>query len=329
MNEPLSKYMKVGLVHFMAFPSTIKGEGPVYETIRKVALDDYFTAIEITTVKDEAERQRVKQMLQTSHMTVTYGGQPRLLTTGLNINDLNEDGRQAALANLKEGIDEAYEIGAIGFAFLSGRYEEATKEESYQALVASTKELCAYAKSKGPMRVALEVFDYDVDKKSLIGPAPLALRYAKEIRAEHDHFGLMVDLSHIPLIHETIEESLLPVKDYIIHAHIGNCVVKSPDLPAYGDVHPRFGFPGGENDVEQVKDYLQVLMDIGFLNSEKPPIVSFEIKPFGDEDPEVVIANAKRTLNEAWVKLEGQNEEYKSKTRHEDRYTGRLYPEPR
>jgi len=303
MQDSLVKYMKVGLVHFMAYPSTLKGEGPVVETIKKVALDEYFTAIEITTIKDNEVRQKVKQMLETSHMTVTYGAQPRLLTTGLNINDLNEEGRQKALANLKEGIDEAYEVGAVAFAFLSGRYEEATKEESYQALVKSTKEICAYAKSKGSMRISLEVFDYDVDKKSLIGPADLALRYAKEIREEHDHFGLMVDLSHIPLIHETIEESLLPVKDYIVHAHIGNCVVKSPDLPAYGDVHPRFGFPNGENDVEQVVDYLKVLLDIGYLNAENPPIVSFEIKPFGDEDSDIVIANAKRTLNEAWARV--------------------------
>ncbi len=303
MQDSLVKYMKVGLVHFMAYPSTLKGEGPVVETIKKVALDEYFTAIEITTIKDNEVRQKVKQMLETSHMTVTYGAQPRLLTTGLNINDLNEEGRQKALANLKEGIDEAYEVGAVAFAFLSGRYEEATKEESYQALVKSTKEICAYAKSKGGMRISLEVFDYDVDKKSLIGPADLALRYAKEIREEHDHFGLMVDLSHIPLIHETIEESLLPVKDYIVHAHIGNCVVKSPDLPAYGDVHPRFGFPNGENDVQEVVDYLKVLLDIGYLNTENPPIVSFEIKPFGDEDADIVIANAKRTLNEAWARV--------------------------
>jgi sugar phosphate isomerase/epimerase len=287
----------------MAYPTTIKGEGPILETIKKVALDHYFTAVEITTIKDNTERQKVKQMLETSHMSYTYGAQPRLLTTGLNINDLNEEGRQRALANLKEGIDEAYEIGASAFAFLSGKYEEATKEESFQALVKSTKEICTYVKGKGNMRVSLEVFDYDVDKKSLIGPASLALRYAKEIREEHEHFGLMVDLSHIPLIHETIEESLLPVKDYIIHAHIGNCVVKSADMPGYGDVHPRFGFPGGENDVEQVVDYLRVLLQIGFLNDKKPPIVSFEIKPFGDEDPDVVIANAKRTLNEAWARV--------------------------
>lgn len=303
MNDSLYKYMRVGLVHFMAYPSTIKGEGPILETIKKLTLDDYFTAIEITTIKDKEERKKVKQMLETSHMSIAYGAQPRLLTTGLNINDLNEEGRQKAISNLKEGVDEAYEIGAKGFAFLSGKYEDARKEESYQALVKSTKEICAYVKTKGDMKVALEVFDFDVDKKSLVGPAPLAHRYAKEIREEHDHFGLMVDLSHIPLIHETIEESLLLVKDYIIHAHIGNCVVKSADMPAYGDVHPRFGFPNGENDVEQVVDYLRVLLKIGFLNDKKPPIVSFEIKPFGDEDPDIVIANAKRTLNEAWARV--------------------------
>jgi len=303
MNEPLYKYMKVGLVHFMAYPATIKGEGPILETIKRLATDEYFTAIEITTVKNPEERVAVKKMLETSHMTIAYGAQPRLLTTGLNINDLNEEGRQKALANLKEGIDEAYEIGASGFAFLSGKYEEATKEQSFEALVNSTNEICAYTKSKGNMKVALEVFDYDVDKKSLIGPAPLALRYAQEIRKQHDHFGLMVDLSHIPLIHETIEESLLPVKDYIIHAHIGNCVVQNADLPAYGDVHPRFGFSGGENDVDEVVHYLRVLLQIGYLNTEKPPIVSFEIKPFGDEDAEIVIANAKRTLNEAWARV--------------------------
>jgi sugar phosphate isomerase/epimerase len=287
----------------MAFPATIKGEGPVYETIRKIAVDDYFSAIEITTIKDPETRLAVKKMLETSHMTVAYGAQPRLLTTGMNINSLVEEERQQALNNLKQGIDEAYEIGASSFAFLSGNYEESRKEEAFQALVKSTNEICAYAKSKGEMKIALEVFDFDVDKRSLIGPAVLALRYAKEIRKVHEHFGLMVDLSHIPLIHETIEESILPVKDYIVHAHIGNCVVKSPDMAAYGDVHPRFGFPNGENDVDEVVEYLKVLLDIGFLNTQTPPVVSFEIKPFGNEDADVVIANAKRVLNLAWARV--------------------------
>ncbi|HHY81179.1 MAG TPA: sugar phosphate isomerase/epimerase [Clostridiales bacterium] len=303
MVESMYKYMKVGLIHFMAYPSTMKGEGPIRETIRSIAKDDYFNAIEITWIKDPQTRKEVKALLDTSHMTVAYGAQPRLLTTGLNINDINEEGRLKAVATLKEGIDEAYEMGAAGMAFLSGKYDENTKEEAYQALVKSTRELCSYAKEKGNLRIALEVFDYDIDKKSIIGPVQLAKRYAEEITAEFDNFGLLVDLSHLPLLRETAEESILPIRDYIVHAHMGNCVVKDPSLPAYGDAHPRFGFPGGENDVDELVEYLRVLMDIGFLNTKNPPIVSFEVKPFGDEDPEIVIANAKRTLNEAWAKL--------------------------
>lgn len=303
MNESMYKYFKLGLIHFMAFPTTMKGEGPIVETIRRIARDDYFNAIEITWIKDPEVRKEVKKILKSSHMTVGYGGQPRLLTTGMNINDLNEEGRAKALATLKEGIDEAYEMGAKGFAFLSGKYDEKTKEQSYQALVASTKELCSYAKSKGDLRVILEIFDYDIDKKSLIGPAPLAKRFAEEITKVCDNFGLMVDLSHIPMIRETCEEAIMPIKDYLVHAHMGNTVIKDPSMEGYGDTHPRFGFPGGENDVDELVEYLRVLMNVGFLNPKNPPILSFEVKPWGDEDPELVIANAKRTLNEAWARL--------------------------
>jgi sugar phosphate isomerase/epimerase len=303
MNESIRSYMKVGLIHFMAYPAVIKGEGPIEETFRKIALDDYFEVAEITWIKDPQTRSKVKKMIDTSHLEVAYGGQPRLLTTGLNINDLNEDGRQKALATLKEGIDEAYEMGAVGFAFLSGKYSGDSIEESFQALVKSTRELCAYAKSKGSMKVVLEVFDYDVDKAALIGPVGLAKRYAEEVTRECDNFGLMVDLSHLPLLRETPVESLLPIKEYILHAHMGNCVCKDPSLPCYGDAHPRFGFPGGANDVEELVEYLRVLLSIGFLSKEKRPIVSFEVKPFADEDPDLVVANAKRVLNRAWDKV--------------------------
>lgn len=302
----MRRYMKVGLIHFMAYPDTMKGEGPVYETIRKIALDDYFDAVEITWIKDPDTRKRVKKLLDTAGMTIAYGSQPRLLTTGLNINDLDEKGRAAAVQTLKEGIDEAYEMGAVGFAFLSGKYEEDKKEEAFRALLESTRELCAYAKSKGDLRIVHEIFDYDIDKKSLVGPADLARRYAQEIRRDFDNFGLMVDLSHLPLIGETAEQSIYPIREYLVHAHIGNCVVRDPGLPGYGDSHPRFGFPGGENCVDELAEFLRVLLDCGFLNDKNPPIVSFEVKPFGDEDADAVVANAKRTLNEAWSRLQAR-----------------------
>lgn len=303
MNEPISRYMRPGIIHFMAFPNTNKGEGPIAETVRKIALDPYFSVIEITWIKDPKVREEVKKILDTSRMTVSFGAQPMLLTTGLNINDLNEEGRQAALKLLKTGIDEAYEMGAEDFSFLSGKYEESTKEESFHKLLDSTKELCRYSKSKGDLKIALEVFDHDVDKKSLIGPAILARRFAQEVREEWDNFGILVDASHLPLIRETAAQAILPVADYLVHAHIGNAVAKNPSDKAYGDAHPRYGFPHSENDVPELVEFLRVLKETGFLNSDHPPVVSFEVKPWVDEDPDLVIANSKRTLNDAWLKL--------------------------
>ncbi|MCC8189319.1 MAG: sugar phosphate isomerase/epimerase [Planctomycetes bacterium] len=302
MNEPMRKYMRVGIVNFMAFPGTMKGEGEMLEATRAICRDDYFDVIEVSWIKDAEVRKQVRKMVDTAGLTLTYGSQPRMLTTGSNINDLDDAKRKAALDSLKEGIDEAYELGAKGFAFLSGKWEEATKQKSYDALIDSASQLCQYAASKGDMPVLLEVFDYDFDKKSIIGPAPLARRFADDMRIKFNNFGLMVDLSHIVQIRETIRENILPIAPFIRHAHIANAVLK-PGAEAVGDMHPRFGFDNSAIAVEDVTEFLQVLMDIGYLNTKNPPIVSFEVKPWGDEDPEFVIANAKRVLNEAWARL--------------------------
>lgn len=298
MTESIYRYMKLGTIAFMSYPSIMKGEGPMLESIKKLASDPYFTAIECSWIKDPMVRARAAEVLKQSGMTVCYGAQPRFLTTGLNINDLNEEGRLKALESLKEGLAEAEELGAKSIAFLSGKYEEATKEQSYAALVKSTKEICRLAKERG-MSVELEVFDYDVDKKSLIGSTPYAKQFAEEIRAEYSNFGLLIDLSHFPLIHEGIEESILPVKDLITHVHIGNAVT-DPALEAYGDAHPRFGFPGSANGQAELVQFLRTLLNVGFLNTENPPVLSFEVKPWGDEDPDVVLAACKRFLRDAW-----------------------------
>lgn len=117
MDESIREYMKIGLVHFMAYPDTINGEGPILETLKRIAVDDYFEVVEMTWVKDREVRNKAKNIIETSHMELSYAGMPRLLTTKQNINSLNEEKRLQALTNLEEGIDEAYELGALDFTF--------------------------------------------------------------------------------------------------------------------------------------------------------------------------------------------------------------------
>ena len=304
MKESIKKYFNVGLVSFMAYPSTMRGEDKdIINILKKTVCDDYFDVIETTWIKDKELRSRARDLFDASHIKVCYGAQPRLLTTGLNANDINEEGRQAAEKTLMEAIDEAEELGAGGIAFLSGKWSEDTKEQSYAQLLKTTRNLCDYAKTKD-MQIVLEVFDYDIAKASLIGPAPLAAKFAADMRTTHQNFGLMIDLAHIPMTYETSKFVVQTLRPYLVHFHIGNTVIFDKEMDAYGDEHPRFGFPGSENDVYELYDFLRVLYEEGFFNESEPYTLSFEVKPWGEEDPDAVVAGAKRVLNRAWAMLE-------------------------
>jgi len=288
----------------MAYPQIASGQGPILETLQKIAEDDFFTAVEISHIKDEKIRNKAKNLLKMSHLTVVYAAQSRLLNRKLDLNSFDEGERKKAVSEAKAGIDEACEMEAKVLAILSGKDPgEKGREKARGLLVSSIKEICAYAQSRGKLKVALEIFDREVEKRCLIGPADEARMVAEKVRAEFDNFGLLVDLSHLPLLNETPTQAIIPIKDYLVHAHIGNCILKNKSHPAYGDQHPRFGIEGGENDTEELVAFLRVLLEIGFLNPIDPPIVSFEVKPLSNEIPEVVIANAKRVLKEAWAKV--------------------------
>ena len=304
MIESIHKYFKVGLISFMAYPQIMRGDDPgALDCLRKIAVDDYFDAIEVTWIKDAELRAKAAYLLAQSHMTVCYGAQPRLLTTGLNPNHLDEAERVKAEATLIEAIDEAHELGSNGIAFLSGKFDVTKRDEAYAQLIKTTMNLCAYAKTKG-MFVELEVFDYDIDKKSLIGPAPYAAKFAADMRSAFPNFGLMIDLSHIPMTYETPEFVVRTLRPYITHLHLGNTVCADPAAVGYGDLHQRFGFPGGANDTQEVVEYLRVLIAEGFANPVDPIVLSFEVKPWQDEDCDIVVANAKRVLNRAWAIVE-------------------------
>jgi len=309
MQESVYKYMKVGIIHFMAYPSTITGEGPIVETITKIAEDDFFTAIEITWIKDPEVRAKAKEVLMTSGLAVGYGAQPAVLLTPLNPNSLDEDERKKAVEVLKGQVDEAHYMGAGRMAFLSGKdpcpecgqdARAPEREAAVEALIKTTRELCDYAETKG-MGITLETFDRVVDKKALIGPSDEAAAFAEAVN--RCNFGLMVDLSHLPLLNESSEQCAEAVKDHLVHLHVGNCVMRDESHPAYGDAHPRFGIEGGENSVEELAEYLYAFMDVGFLDGEHQPFMSFEVKPLEGESSEVVIANAKRTLTQAWAMI--------------------------
>lgn len=294
MRESIHKYFKVGTIQWMSYPN----RDPM-ESLKAIARDDFFDAVEVKGFGPD--NQKAKAILDQSHLKVCYGAQPRLLGPKLNPNAVDEADRQKAEATLIEAVDEAQLLGAGGIAFLAGKWQEETKETAYQQLLKTTRNLCTYAASKG-MMVELEVFDFDMDKAALIGPAPYAARFAADMRTTHSNFGLLVDLSHFPTTYETSQFVIRTLRPYITHLHLGNAVVK-PGCDGYGDLHPRFGYPNSANDVPELLDYFRVLRDEGFFREDNPYVLSMEVTLRPGEDEDIVLANTKRVINRAWALL--------------------------
>ena len=311
MLDPIESLCHVGIIHPMAYPEAGKGEGPaVLETLEAILRDDYFSAVEVTRIKDPAARKQARQMLDTAHVDVIFAGQPPLLGHKLSLNDLDEAARKKAIDECKASVDMSYELGARIMAVLSGPDPgKSDRARGMKLLVDSLKQICAYAQERGEdyiLAISLENFDRTIDKRCLIGPTAEAAKVADAVKKEYSNFGLTIDLSHMPLLEETPHDMVIASIDHLIHVHIGNCLTTEKGHPAYGDMHPRFGIPGGENDIPEVARFIEALIYGGYFKKNVPtdrPVVSFEVKPVPGEKPELVIANAKRVLTEAWARL--------------------------
>jgi len=271
VDTPWNAYMQVGLVHFMMYPEAMAGGDDALESIERVAADPLFEVLEVTRIENPQVRERVRAVADMAHVDLGFGAQPGLLMNRLNTAALDETARQAAVADVKQSIDQAYEHGCRLLAMIDGLESwpgEAHKERAVEQVTRSLNELCDYAEQRAKdylLTISLETFDRAIEKKSLLGPTRDAVDVARRVRERHPNFGLTIDLSHLPLLKETSRESLTLAKDYLIHTHIGNCQMREPGLPSYGDKHPRFGAPLTENDTAALTEFLTVLFEIGYL----------------------------------------------------------------
>ncbi len=304
---------QMGLVHFMAYPEA-KTREEILATIKKVLTDEFFQVIEVSGALDEDCLSEIGRMCEIAKVELIIAAQPVVLARKLNLNSLDDQERTTAVNVMKEIIYKAYKAKAKGIGFLSGRMPETEDtdviEKAKSQLVLSLKELCEYSKQLSEkfgytLALNLEIFDWFVDKKALVGPAPIAFEIASKVLSRFQNFGLLIDLSHQPLLYEDPFYTLSLLIPFVKHVHIGNAVLNE-NHPAYGDLHPRFGVEGGENDVDELVYFLRSLQKLGYFDKKlitRKPVVSFEVKPLPGEDPDLVVANAKRTFLRAYTHL--------------------------
>lgn len=308
MTESWRQLMQVGLVHFMAYPNATS-EQDLLASVEELCRGDFFDVLEMKPT-NSATHTKIKAICDQAAVALGVAAQPLLLGGKLSLNNPDPDGRRQAVETVIGAIDAAYELNSPLCAVLSGPDPgEAEREQQTDLLVASLVECCRYAQHRAHdfvVWVSLETFDHSIDKRCLVGPSVRAREVASRVRAEVDNFGLTIDLSHLPLLGETPAECLEQVMEFLIHVHAGNCAMQEQEHEAYGDLHPRFGMPGTENDVPQLKEFLESLVYSGYFKAQVPtgkPVFSFEVKPLPGESPQLVVAGTRRTFLRAWAEL--------------------------
>lgn len=306
MKTNLKEAMRVGIVSFMAFPELGSGDGDVLAAMERVARDDLFEQMDVTRINDADTRRLAIDVISGAGMQVGFGAHPIILGEGADLNAIDEDTRRAAVARIASFLDQACQWGATGFVVLSGEDPgDADRPSAVDQLVRSLIELSDQSAELGGPPIILETFDrVPYAKNCLVGPTDLAVEVARRVRERHPEFGLLLDLSHLPLQGENPARALAKAADFLSYVHIGNCVMNDKDHEAYGDSHPPFGLPGGENGVTELRDFLASLFDVGYLGSPERPVVTFEVRPMIGWSTDAIIENARETLDRAWRELE-------------------------
>lgn len=296
--------MQLGVVQPMAFPE-VRGGRALLAGVRWLADEAHFDLVEITHVPEPEVRRELKALASEVGLKFLYAAQPVLLGEGLSLSHPEAAERRRALSRMNECLGEAAELGAEALAVLSGPNPSPEERPAQLDLLAeSLLQLCRHAAQHGGTLILLENFDQlPFGKNCLVGPTAEAAEVVRRVRREGGRCGLLVDLSHLPLLGESAAEALGASAEVLEHVHIGNCVMRHPQHPAYGDNHPPLGIPEGENGVEEVTEFLRQLLRVGYLGEGPRRSVSFEVKPLPGQSPREVVAESLRILDEAWTNL--------------------------
>jgi len=279
---------KISIVSFMAFPGMMQEKGDIAGDLLKILGDTFFDAVEVPSISS-ADWERVKGYV--AERTFARGLQPDILTNKLDLNSLDGTKRREAISRIKNEIDLASSRGIRMIGICSGPDPGVERRrEAAESLFQSLMEICEHAAEK-QVRVALETFDRDYDKRLLIGPLSEAIEAVGKVRKRFDNIGLMWDLSHAPMLKETPED-LKRVAGLLAHIHVG-CSKKTDG--SFLDTHPGFYTKGAVNSESDVARLLQVLLEIGYDG-----MVGFEVKPEPQQTSEEIVSTAKGVLMSAY-----------------------------
>jgi sugar phosphate isomerase/epimerase len=304
MNQPITQYARLGLVHHMLYPDCGEHPDEHVATLKALAARPDIEAFDCCLPYAPAARAALIPVLRHCGKTDIAFATHFFPLRKLSFCSTSIPEQAQARMIVKDMIECAAAIGATGFIFASGGPTPAdATPEHHAAFKGFCRWLCAALKPHG-ITAQLEPFDMTIDKKFLYGPTAECVALIESLKPEVDNLGLELDMAHLPLMGESFAHAIHTAAPYLKRIHLGNCVLKDRRHPRYGDTHPPAGFPGGEIDVPEMIEILRLLLEVGFLSRANRGNLVIEMTPWPGKTVEETITDGFERLNRAWERLE-------------------------
>lgn len=289
----------LGINHQFIYPESIANGDAHTENLRKLAVNPFVDALDCWVWAAHAKEELA--ILRNCGKQINYNIGDRIGEVPVFPATADVKERAYALEILKRETDFAIESGAKKIIFGSGRDvapdERKDAYKRFEDFVLEWSEMIPK-----DVWLTLEPTDRDVDKFFLYGDVEDTCKTVRNIRkAGFEKMGILLDMGHIPIMHETLQSASAKIGDLLEHIHLGNCIIKNPANMLYGDKHPCWGAIDGEYDENDGTKFLQCLKDVGYFSRGCEQTVSFEMRPLKGMSSEETIEHLVTWFHQAYA----------------------------
>lgn len=266
----------LGVNHQFLYPEAIVDAAAHTESLKMAAMLENVDALDCWVWRGQRSREEIA-ILRSSGKVINYNIGDRFGEKPCFPCSPEKADRIYTYDTLMREIEYALSVGSKKIVFASGpdlpEDRAGAKERLGELIVTIARQL------PRDVTLALEPTDRDIDKYFLLGPLDETVAFIKSCRRYAPTLGLLLDMCHVPLMHETLESALEKVDDTLVHIHLGNCMIKDKNDPFYGDKHIPWGYAGAEYGEDEAVEFLKMLQKIGYFD-KKGATVSFEMRPY-------------------------------------------------
>ena len=291
----LKDYVRLGLNHHLLYADVIKDSAEHLRTLEIVLFDPRLDILDMWypwEIKDQS-----LEAIKDSGKTIYYNMGNRAGQRPLAPAAMDDEHRSYTLSVYKDELERAKLCNAQKIITNSGPNDAENRQRCKDYLVEFYIELCKCAE---PITVMIEPTDWDTSKCKLIGSSAEAVEVCQRVReAGCDNMASMIDMCHVPLMHETIAQSVSDIGDCLEHIHLGNCVLDEASS-FYGDKHPGLGIEGGVYGIEDIAEIFRLCISSGYFNRENKGSASIEMRRLPGKSSEECLDKYHEAVCRAW-----------------------------